>query len=419
MIRTKWLCYFCIILYHLPYHNCIVVITSDKNERPQLDAHFVVPGLNLSSLTTFTMCGRFKIYQFRVQSNVTNGTYHIKYKSEMIQGIFPYFSTKSLIDYNHNKDAQTYAKMGKDWKLKHVIDFFTIYGQDKYVPSRFKPNTWNTFCLKSNKTTSIYKFDENEIIFERKSSDDDDKGKKERPAFSNLHTYFFMNTFHPRNPYKLIGPMYGAFTDINVWNTILSSKEEEEWMNCRMQLGGNIIDWKNSSQHVKVYGLQQYNDSTDNICQTQKANSRFVGKERLDFFETLSFCEKFGEMTEISSNKTAFEVKELLKQYNSFWVFTGYTDIKEENEWVFLFTGKKLVWDNWNPGEPNSARGYEEDCASLRLTDNMKLFDFPCTAKLFPVCDIAEVLYTYIPYLSSDEKIYIFAEISIKGCLSR
>ena len=52
-IMRQWLLYmFLIVSSGVSLHNCIEVITSERNERPQPDAHFLIPGLNLSSLGT-------------------------------------------------------------------------------------------------------------------------------------------------------------------------------------------------------------------------------------------------------------------------------------------------------------------------------------------------------------------------------
>ena len=50
---------------HFPQHSCINVITSERNKKPQEDGHFVIPGPDLKSLDTFTMCGRFN-YQHKM-----------------------------------------------------------------------------------------------------------------------------------------------------------------------------------------------------------------------------------------------------------------------------------------------------------------------------------------------------------------
>ena len=69
-------------LSHVPQHSCIDVITSERNKMPQEDGHFVIPGLDLNSLNTFTMCGRFNIYQFIVHSEVINRTYEYEAYTE-------------------------------------------------------------------------------------------------------------------------------------------------------------------------------------------------------------------------------------------------------------------------------------------------------------------------------------------------
>ena len=79
-----WLLISLVLLPHLRVHICIEVITSERNERPQRDGHFVIPGLNLSSLGTFTMCGRFNIYQFIVHSEVDSGKYYYKVELQTI-----------------------------------------------------------------------------------------------------------------------------------------------------------------------------------------------------------------------------------------------------------------------------------------------------------------------------------------------
>ena len=119
---SKWLL-FLIIFSSFSHHHCIVVITSERNERPQTDSHFIIPGLNLSSLDTFTMCGRFKINQFLLESNiVVNGTYKKitdRYRSETFQGIFPFYWISSIIDYNHDVNSNFLEKIGNHRKLEH------------------------------------------------------------------------------------------------------------------------------------------------------------------------------------------------------------------------------------------------------------------------------------------------------------
>ena len=371
-----WLCFFWLVIYsHLPLYNCIAIITSEINKRPQKDAHFVIPGLNLSSLDSFTMCGRFKIYQFTVQSKVVNGTYRIKSNYESLQRTFPRFWTQSLIDYNHNTDTELFEKLGNKWKLKHIVEVFFLFGKVDYYPSQLRPITWNSFCFKSNQTTFIYTINNHIRTLT--------KNRKDR-AFPNIKKYYFMNS------QSMNQPMYGAFTDINVWNSVLSTHDEEKWMHCQLKTPGNIINWQNSSEHLQLTGLERNLDLLDNICLPKTLNHHFISKSTRNILQTIQYCNKFGEMTEISSNEKAIEVKNFLKSYSTRWVFTGYTDIETEGEWVLHNTNKKLTWDNWRPGEPNSWRGNEEDCIAMNVS-SLKMYDISCSAKLHAVCNIAEV----------------------------
>ena len=153
---------FVILLINFLPHNCILVITSEMNKRPQPDAHFIIPGLNLSSLDTFTMCGRFNVHQFIVQSSVVDGKYKYETYKELIQGVFPGFGTFSLVSCD---DTICNGQIiGADRKWKHVFQYTYLFGQLNASPTSVKPNEWNSFCLKVNRTTSIIKHNQDVLI---------------------------------------------------------------------------------------------------------------------------------------------------------------------------------------------------------------------------------------------------------------
>ena len=111
-----------LFFYIFPGHNCIVVITSKRNEKPRIDANFVIPNLDLSSHDTFTMCGRFNIYQFIIHSKVVSGKYVYNETffegNEFQQGIFPGFGTYSLFVCD---EVLCDLIPSEDRKLKHVF----------------------------------------------------------------------------------------------------------------------------------------------------------------------------------------------------------------------------------------------------------------------------------------------------------
>ena len=65
------------------------------------------------------------------------------------------------------------------------------------------------------------------------------------------------------------------------------------------------------------------------------------------------------------------------------YVYSGYTDMEMEGEWVNPVTGEKMDWVQWESGQPSYAEG--EDCAELNLSSGKSL-DFNCDIKNCPVC---------------------------------
>ena len=164
-----------------------------------------------------------------------------------------------------------------------------------------------------------------------------------------------------------------------------------DWMNCTIRKEGNVFSWRNSSKHIKLTGLKKDDESLDNICPgSDKTSHLHVGKDTLNFEDTLNYCNKIGSMAVISSKEAAHEVNKTLASYGleSQDVFTGYTDIEVEGEWVVHGTQQQMTWHDWYPREPNNAGG--EHCAAMSRP-GLKFWDTICNQLLIPVCILAEV----------------------------
>lgn len=181
LIHKRFICLILTLVSNFSQHICNNIITSERNEKPQEDGHFVIPGLDLNSLDTFTMCGRFNVYQFIVHSEIYNGKYRFasyrekisasveggfnvldtKHKvTDAVQGIFPGFGVYSLVTC----DEICALIPKKNRKLKHVFVWTYFFGQKKVLPASLKPNSWNSFCLKVNSTAAVLNLN-NKILF--------------------------------------------------------------------------------------------------------------------------------------------------------------------------------------------------------------------------------------------------------------
>ena len=295
----------------------------------------------------------------------------------------------------------------------------SFFGDQRVAPVFVgNENAWNSFCIQVNGTAAMMKLNGRNLItqedsFNRTSFWDvttlskfnstrfwdittHTQSKHNKTVFWKFSSQSNSKTSFPFQPSK-----GGAIKDVNIWDTMLSQEELEEWMGC-IQLQGNVFSWQNSSHQIQLEGLKLVsNDSLHTKCHQPEIIRYIVGNVPLNFEETFNFCSKLGSMAVISSKEIALGVNRTLASYktkhNGIWmntfpdleVYTGYTDIEKEGDWVIHDTDKKLDWPNWSPGEPKSS-GDDEDCAKMD-TSTFLISGVPCTRKLFPVCELSKV----------------------------
>ena len=64
--------------------------------------------------------------------------------------------------------------------------------------------------------------------------------------------------------------VFGAMTDVNIWNRSLSQSEVEQWSRCELGVGGNLLDW-NTAQWEAV-GLQEEELDKEEVCRERGQN---------------------------------------------------------------------------------------------------------------------------------------------------
>ena len=272
--------------------------------------------------------------------------------------------------------------LNKQWKWKHIFAWTYLHGTLNAFPTTLIPNEWNSFCMKVSKANSVIRVNKNPPIVLRNDNDS--------IPFLSFDTFVFMNIERQRHHQALVAPMYGAFTDLNVWNKTLSQEDEDNWMECQLEKEGNIISWKEFGNHVQMTRLKRVNEPLESVCPKELSHLIAANGNR-DFLDTVNYCNKFGSIADISNMKAVKEIATVLEPYNEFRLFTGYTDLEVEGEWILYDSKKKLAFDNWYPGEPNSWGG-NEDCITL-YKQTLKFNDDSCSKKRsIQVCNVYEVM---------------------------
>ena len=95
------------------------------------------------------------------------------------------------------------------------------------------------------------------------------------------------------------------------------------------------------------------------------------------------FCNGLGKkLLEPKSSQVNNEVTQLAQSQGIFRFWIGVNDIANEGTFVYDSSGTTIVYENWNPGEPNDAGG--EDCTEINYGN---WNDMPCTWNLPFVCE--------------------------------
>ena len=90
-------------------------------------------------------------------------------------------------------------------------------------------------------------------------------------------------------------------------------------------------------------------------------------------------------MFEPKSLEANNEVNELANAQGVTWFWIGINDQINQGNFVYDSSNVPLVYENWNPGEPNGES--REDCAILSIDGDKKWYDVPCTWNMAFVCE--------------------------------
>ena len=93
--------------------------------------------------------------------------------------------------------------------------------------------------------------------------------------------------------YDFIYPYDGSVTDMNIWGHSFGTKEIQEWSDCFNVTPGDFLSWEKAK--FKFHGdIQTIEINQDEVCLKKNSNKYMAFNEKMNFIETVKFCEKIG-----------------------------------------------------------------------------------------------------------------------------
>ena len=141
----------------------------------------------------------------------------------------------------------------------------------------WRQGQWNSVCWLADPNNSTLKvLVNNKPVLETEALRYEDK---------NTTELVFMNIEDQH-------PFHGAMTDVQLWSNMLNTTELDQWFRCGDQVKGDLINWDTAG--LDVEGLDRTNVDKEEICGPKNKMNAF--NKRLNFEESLTFCEKYGEL---------------------------------------------------------------------------------------------------------------------------
>ena len=124
------------------------------------------------------------------------------------------------------------SKLGTFWKYGKVfIEFLEVEGS--YFDA-WKPDLWNKVCFTRN-NINIKVYINGKLVTVKNSFQTEKK-------WTNVTLMLDEGNE---------SQMFGAISDFNIWDRILTGEEIEKWSQCQLELTGNILNW-NKNQRGKL-----------------------------------------------------------------------------------------------------------------------------------------------------------------------
>ena len=370
-----------ILLFLLPAASCgLRVVSTDPGvELPHRTGEVEVENSSLHLYPEFTICSRFKTYQFTTYPDnypfqvVLHLNNHLTFLACFVAVPCSVAGQKdcTLQVQNINSNVPGGWKQGKVFGISQSGDW------ERYVSyPAWQPDTWNTACLTLSAPGRHYQVRLNGQVMGRVKGY---RGEHREARGENIR---LMNSGGAWDWF----PLHGAVTDLAVWDRILNNTELTAWERCE-EVGpgpGNIVSW--DSVELTLRNIAESTVSRSELCEAATARENIQAfSNKNDFDGSQRFCQSMGAKIAVAEDGGSFNLMKRTqsKVCDAGWFYAGYTEVGGENQWRDVNTGRSLTWGNWIKGEPNNWGGYE-DCVGSDQDGGF--FDIKCEAKTCPIC---------------------------------
>ncbi|XP_071552922.1 uncharacterized protein [Panulirus ornatus] len=301
-------------------------------------------------MDSLTLCARFQIFFLH-----SRGTF------------------LQLRDYVDNLDCQL---KGELW-LDRVRPVIAHRWQFQLIPERLRAYKWYHLCFTYDHLSHLYNtFLDGDLVYELEYN-------VGRPVYGN-----YLRLGQSDALYQTFS---GALTQVNIWDSVLSSDTIAEMAACKIDPQGNYVSW---DAGWSISNLTKYDVPLQHFCQKTTDSIYFwfpMMPQALAFY----ICEALG--THLPLPLTMEQVKfwfnlcvqtwseDSLACDHFFWA--SIHDSNEEGTWVTHYDNALAPTPAWKDGEPNGI--IYENCVMM---EHQGLADINCLANLrCAVCEFSDL----------------------------
>ena len=346
-----------------------------------------VRNLNLTELSELTICIRVFFYQFPIRST----SYYIKW--------FPILSTSGddflfnviadktanssiqrsnlITEKDHNKDLRAYVSINGNFTQISDVNPYSL-------------RSWNNLCIYGRKINPLFEiFINGKVWF----------SANEFPELeiSNSESLMVFGKKYRQIEFTT----YGKFSDLNVYDKILSLDELVRWTKQQSMETEAMLRWNEINMELENLEREEF----QRINFTENMETLFMFHD-LNFNEAIRRCQSFGGAIatplenidlDVWENKVRADgqvdrmwlgyrrgSKRRSNFYNIYKIRKNICTTKRSrtnryDKLILMYPGSVAKWQDWEPGQPNDWGGLE-DCVQYDEATG-KIRDDTCDTK--------------------------------------